>query len=202
MRSFDLTADTVPARRTGTRLVADALVRGARAELDLTPKPGLVDRRDNGSHPDLDHPRMVRSIELLPRYYDELIVYLGAPVPMGPAESERRTRRLPSLPASKQGAERRPGCWRRSARTPTAATYSFPDWSCWLRATFGPERAWEPWIAEFGAGFGAPARIAPLARASLADRRTGRAIEATLGSPRARLPCARPAPDCISRGPA
>ena len=30
-----------------------ALARGALRELELTPKPGLVDRRDSGSHPDL-----------------------------------------------------------------------------------------------------------------------------------------------------
>lgn len=59
--------------RMDPRLLADALVRGARAELDLTPKPGLVDRQDSGSHPDLDHARMGRSIDLLPRYYEELI---------------------------------------------------------------------------------------------------------------------------------
>jgi triphosphoribosyl-dephospho-CoA synthase len=57
----------------GTRAMARALVRGARAELDLTPKPGLVDLLDHGSHPDLDHATMVRSIGLLPLYYDELI---------------------------------------------------------------------------------------------------------------------------------
>lgn len=59
--------------RIEPHIMAGALVFGARAELDLTPKPGLVDRSDNGSHPDLDHTRMVRSIELLPRYYQELI---------------------------------------------------------------------------------------------------------------------------------
>jgi triphosphoribosyl-dephospho-CoA synthase len=59
--------------RIEPHIMAGALVFGARAELDLTPKPGLVDRYDNGSHPDLDHTRMVRSIELLPRYYQELI---------------------------------------------------------------------------------------------------------------------------------
>jgi len=59
--------------RLDPRVLAKALVHGARAEVDLTPKPGLVDRHDNGSHPDLDHARMMRSIELLPRYYEELI---------------------------------------------------------------------------------------------------------------------------------
>ncbi len=59
--------------RLDPHALAEALVQGARAEVDLTPKPGLVDRHDNGSHPDLDHARMVQSIELLPLYYEELI---------------------------------------------------------------------------------------------------------------------------------
>jgi triphosphoribosyl-dephospho-CoA synthase len=54
---------------------AGALVAGARRELDLTPKPGLVDLRDNGSHPDLNYGAMVRSIELLPIYYEELLMH-------------------------------------------------------------------------------------------------------------------------------
>jgi triphosphoribosyl-dephospho-CoA synthetase len=56
---------------------AGALVAGARRELDLTPKPGLVDRRDCGSHPDLSHEAMGRSIDLLPIYYDELMLHAG-----------------------------------------------------------------------------------------------------------------------------
>jgi triphosphoribosyl-dephospho-CoA synthase len=69
------------------RALAAALVRGARAELDLTPKPGLVDLRDNGSHPDLDHARMARSIELLPRYYEELIALRTGAGPTTRAEA-------------------------------------------------------------------------------------------------------------------
>ncbi len=53
--------------------LAACLVTGARIELALTPKPGLVNRRDNGSHPDLSYELMTRSIELLPRYFDELM---------------------------------------------------------------------------------------------------------------------------------
>lgn len=62
--------------------LAHALVRGAQRELDLTPKPGLVDRHDNGSHPDLSHARMQASIDLLPRYYQDLLEALrqGAPL--------------------------------------------------------------------------------------------------------------------------
>jgi triphosphoribosyl-dephospho-CoA synthetase len=37
---------------SSTRHLADCLTAGLRVELDLTPKPGLVDRRDSGSHPD------------------------------------------------------------------------------------------------------------------------------------------------------
>jgi len=72
------TRELLAAASTGLRLrqLADAFVRGARAELDLTPKPGLVDRHDNGSHPDLSHELMLRSIGLLPLYYRDLIEIL------------------------------------------------------------------------------------------------------------------------------
>ncbi len=42
-------------------------------ELDLTPKPGLVDRRDNGSHPDLCYADMRASVELLPCYFEDIL---------------------------------------------------------------------------------------------------------------------------------
>ena len=60
-------------RRCPAAALAEALVRGAREELDLSPKPGLVDRLDSGSHPDLTFEAMTRSIGLLPLYFDELI---------------------------------------------------------------------------------------------------------------------------------
>ncbi len=41
------------------------LLLGARLELHLTPKPGLVDREDAGSHPDLSLALMERSLEVL-----------------------------------------------------------------------------------------------------------------------------------------
>jgi triphosphoribosyl-dephospho-CoA synthase len=52
--------------------LADNLRLGALRELELTPKPGLVDRRDSGSHTDLSYPIMRASIDLLPLYFDEL----------------------------------------------------------------------------------------------------------------------------------
>ncbi len=41
-------------------------------ELTLTPKPGLVDCFDSGSHPDLSFGIMETSVRLLPRYFEEL----------------------------------------------------------------------------------------------------------------------------------
>lgn len=61
-----------PARLDPEQL-AVSLVSGARAELSLTPKPGLVDCRDCGSHPDLSFDAMVRAIDTFPAYFDELI---------------------------------------------------------------------------------------------------------------------------------
>jgi triphosphoribosyl-dephospho-CoA synthase len=53
-----------------------------RRELDLTPKPGLVDRWDNGSHDDLDYGLMTRSIALLERYYGDCATALAAGCPV------------------------------------------------------------------------------------------------------------------------
>lgn len=63
---------------SATERLAAALLRGLTAELTLTPKPGLVDLWDNGSHPDLSLPKMLASIELLERYFAELIAALAA----------------------------------------------------------------------------------------------------------------------------
>jgi triphosphoribosyl-dephospho-CoA synthase len=53
--------------------LATSLRMGALRELDLTPKPGLVDRRDSGSHADLSYASMLASVELLPLYFDEIL---------------------------------------------------------------------------------------------------------------------------------
>ena len=64
------------------RRLADSLTAGALRELDLTPKPGLVDRHDNGSHPDLTYARMRASVRLLPEYYADLLARLRAGSPL------------------------------------------------------------------------------------------------------------------------
>ncbi|MDE7080597.1 MAG: triphosphoribosyl-dephospho-CoA synthase [Muribaculaceae bacterium] len=46
-------------------LLARAASAALRAELNLTPKPGLVDRANSGAHTDMDYPMMMRSIEAL-----------------------------------------------------------------------------------------------------------------------------------------
>lgn len=53
--------------------LATALTQGAALELYLTPKPGLVDLADCGSHPDLSLAIMERSIGIIAAYLDEIV---------------------------------------------------------------------------------------------------------------------------------
>lgn len=62
-----------PAARLHPESLARNLAHGAMLELRLTPKPGLVDLRNAGSHPDLNVRLMTRSASLLPAYYRELL---------------------------------------------------------------------------------------------------------------------------------
>lgn len=55
-------------------LVADLAERALRLELGTTPKPGLVDRRDNGAHKDMDYALMSKSISALRPYLTRLAV--------------------------------------------------------------------------------------------------------------------------------
>jgi triphosphoribosyl-dephospho-CoA synthase len=81
-------------RPLGPEALARGLVTGARVELDLTPKPGLVDRHDNGSHPDLSYALMRRSIDLLPAYFGELLTLRGEGADLGTCiEAGRRAER-------------------------------------------------------------------------------------------------------------
>ncbi|MES9944535.1 MAG: triphosphoribosyl-dephospho-CoA synthase [Candidatus Thiodiazotropha sp.] len=54
---------------SATRRLVGALVEGLHEELALTPKPGLVDCINNGSHPDLSYSLMLDSIEVLSSYF-------------------------------------------------------------------------------------------------------------------------------------
>ena len=61
--------------------LAAALSSGAALELYLTPKPGLVDRADRGSHPDLSLAIMEHSIGILADYFAALVRSLAAGEP-------------------------------------------------------------------------------------------------------------------------
>lgn len=62
-------------------LLSRALLDGLKAELFLTPKPGLVDLSNSGSHQDLSVDLMLRSISLMRSYLDDLCraINCGAP---------------------------------------------------------------------------------------------------------------------------
>ncbi len=53
-------------------IVAHLATRALTAELDTTPKPGLVDRHDNGAHRDMDYQLMAESISTLHPYFVKL----------------------------------------------------------------------------------------------------------------------------------
>jgi triphosphoribosyl-dephospho-CoA synthase len=61
--------------------LAAALVKGARLELYLTPKPGLVDLADSGAHADLSIPVMELSIEHVAGYLAAMVGSLAAGEP-------------------------------------------------------------------------------------------------------------------------
>ncbi len=63
--------------------LAGALIEGLRLELHLTPKPGLVDLLDSGSHRDLSLATMERSIDLVAAYFRELVDSLARGDPLG-----------------------------------------------------------------------------------------------------------------------
>jgi len=71
MRSNSNYRIAVPAPRHLEKLAQD-LVRGAFLELYLTPKPGLVDLNDNGSHSDLSVDRMEASLQIVSCYLTDL----------------------------------------------------------------------------------------------------------------------------------
>lgn len=68
-------------RLSGLERLAGALASGAALELYLTPKPGLVDLADRGSHPDLSLAIMERSIAIVAAYLDQLVGSLAAGEP-------------------------------------------------------------------------------------------------------------------------
>lgn len=66
-----LAARLVPST-TVPYIVAHLATRALKAELNTTPKPGLVDTHDSGAHRDMDHALMMRSIRALHPYFVQL----------------------------------------------------------------------------------------------------------------------------------
>jgi triphosphoribosyl-dephospho-CoA synthase len=91
----DLEPAADPARGPGPDRLAADLTVGLVRELALTPKPGLVDRLDSGSHPDLTYELMTRSIGEVGRAWAAL------------ARSAARGEPLRALLALGQASERR-----------------------------------------------------------------------------------------------
>ena len=86
--SLSQAAALVPAT-TVPYLVAHLATDALRAELNTTPKPGLVDRNDNGAHKDMDLAVMNRSIDALQPYFVKLAL-LGCHGTMPDTEAVRQ----------------------------------------------------------------------------------------------------------------
>lgn len=68
-------------------IVAHMATRSLKAELNTTPKPGLVDTHDSGAHRDMDHALMMRSIRAMHPYFVRLAT-LGYDSPQLPAHND------------------------------------------------------------------------------------------------------------------
>ena len=68
-------ASALVPKSTEPYLIAHLACDAMRAELGTTPKPGLVDRHDNGSHKDMDLALMSRSIDTLQPFMVQLALY-------------------------------------------------------------------------------------------------------------------------------
>ncbi|GAA3158304.1 triphosphoribosyl-dephospho-CoA synthase [Nonomuraea salmonea] len=78
-----------PARPSAApALLADAAVRSLRAEAQLSPKPGLVDRRGGGAHDDMDLPLMLASAQALRPTFAQIAQAAGR-TPAGVALREK-----------------------------------------------------------------------------------------------------------------
>lgn len=68
-------------------IVAHLATRALKAELNTTPKPGLVDSHDSGAHRDMNHALMMRSIRAMHPYFVRLAT-LGYDSPKLPAHDD------------------------------------------------------------------------------------------------------------------
>jgi len=69
--SFQTAIPLVPTT-TLPYLVSRLATQSLQTELDTTPKPGLIDRHDNGAHHDMDYALMSKSIQVLHPHFTQL----------------------------------------------------------------------------------------------------------------------------------
>jgi triphosphoribosyl-dephospho-CoA synthetase/phosphopantetheine adenylyltransferase len=86
--SYTLASALVP-QTTDPYLIAHMACDALRCELNTTPKPGLVDRNDNGAHKDMDLALMNRSIDALQPYFVKLSL-LGSDATLPSSEEVRQ----------------------------------------------------------------------------------------------------------------
>ena len=85
-------------------LAAEALWQ----ELALTPKPGLVDRLNNGSHRDMDHALFVRSIMAITPWFRALLSWVTR-MPINPQANSYGSSARWGWPVSRRCMPRRTG---------------------------------------------------------------------------------------------
>lgn len=72
-------------RKAACLLLGNIAGEALRKELDLTPKPGLIDKADSGAHTDMDYDMMCRSIEVLSDGFGRLLMAESEPLPIAEA---------------------------------------------------------------------------------------------------------------------
>lgn len=80
-------------RETDRKSVADLAVQSLLDEVRVTPKPGLVDRGNNGSHTDMDLALFEKSAAALASYWDECVSIGMDSAALAPEETFIRLRR-------------------------------------------------------------------------------------------------------------
>lgn len=81
-------------RHADTGLVAQLVTQSLLAEVNVTPKPGLVDQNNNGSHTDMDLPLFETSAAALTPYWGKCFLMGCATHALAPEETFRRLRPL------------------------------------------------------------------------------------------------------------
>lgn len=80
--------------------IADLAVKSLLEEVHITPKPGLVDKRNTGSHTDMDLDTFIASANALRSYFAECVT-IGQDTSLQPAEETFRLLRQAGLQAEK-----------------------------------------------------------------------------------------------------